>query len=77
VGFIGGGLREAEKVKEEDVGAGAIEGEKLAEEVVRREVDGGEWFMDKMRKEAEAWMALCRRIDGMGGVDGIKEKVNV
>jgi len=68
VGFIGGSLREAEKVKEEDVGAGAVEGEKEAEEVVRREVDGGEGFMDKMRKEAEAWM------DGVGDM---KEKVNV
>lgn len=68
VGFIGGSLREEEKVKEEDVEAGAIEGKEEAEEVVRREVDGGEGFMDKMRKEAEAWM---------NKVDGIKEKVNV
>jgi len=68
VGFIGGSLREEEKVKEEDVGADAVEGEEEAEEVVRREVDGGEGFMDKMRKEAEAWM---------DGVDDMKEKVNV
>ena len=80
VGFIGGGLREAEKAIEGEVEAKEVGEEKeilVVEEAKKREVDGGEGFMDKMRKETEVWMALCRRMDGMGGVDGIKEKVNV
>jgi len=71
VGFIGGSLREAEKAIEGEVEAKEVGEEKeilVVEEAKEREVDGGEGFMDKMRKEAEAWM---------NGVDDMKEKVNV
>jgi len=56
VGFVGGSLRGAGRVEEEEK---EVKEKEVVEVVEGREdvgVDEGEGFLDRMRKEAEEWM---------------------